>query len=312
MRAARLLLAALLPFEHTRSRRANAGFDATCATSLHEPLLQQLVQVIFNTGMLQNGSVVDCGAHKGGEACYFAELDPMRVVHAVEPIPDNLNDIKQRYGNRTNLQPLHGGLGSVERTVELGAMRRTKTMLVGVSEAPSAKNPSSSSSFQVHRLDGLFERVWHDERLAFGHFDVEGSELDLLQGATATIRRDRPVITVELNVLRTEPTSNIMAMLHSLDYHVLLVPEQCGLNCDCRNVICVPKERPATKALLNRTLPLNPSTKASMEDLQSDLQACVLLGRKDKNKARACALELVGESWLRRAKDRARESRSAG
>ena len=147
---------------------------AHCVTSPHEPILVRLTRVIFTTsGLLLPGSVVDCGAHSGGEACLYATLAPERTVHAVEPLVANLNAIRRTYGSITNLKPFFGALGSSDRLTTIGP--HTGSMLLNVWSQRTVVN-ESSRTFPVRRLDGLFEGVWAGERLAFGHFDVEGSE----------------------------------------------------------------------------------------------------------------------------------------
>ena len=62
-----------------------------CHVSPHERRLRTFLAAIFAThGLLQAGSIVDCGAEKGGEACWLADLAPSRRVHAIEPLASNL------------------------------------------------------------------------------------------------------------------------------------------------------------------------------------------------------------------------------
>ena len=86
--------------------------------------------------------------------------------------------------------------------------------------------------------------AWHGERLGFAHFDVEGGEADVLRGGMETIERDRPVFTVETFVHNhANLTRALLGLLQQLSYRPYLVEEQCGLPVDCRNLLCVPRER---------------------------------------------------------------------
>ena len=237
-----------------------------CATSRHEKRLLAITKALFASKILLPGSVVDGGAHKGGESCYYADLDPTRPVHAVEPLQRNVEVMHFKYSDRPNLLPLRGGLGSVDRTVDLapppsvygGGGVRNSSMLINVFQAPTATNASSSSTtFHVYRLDDLFANQWAPERMAFGHFDVEGSELDVLAGANRTLQRDRPVFTVEVGGMRQATfNSKLMALLAALGYRPYLVDEQCGNNLDCRNLICFPLERLPPASLVVGTIAL--------------------------------------------------------
>ena len=128
--------------------------------------------------------------------------------------------------------------------------------------AVSAPVVPPPGTFRIHRLDSLFLEggPWASERLAFGHFDVEGSELDLLQGAAAVLRRDRPVFTVEQALGDVEGSLSLLRYIESLGFQAHMVPEVCGRNRDCRNFICVPLERPLTDRVLTaNTVPVEAS-----------------------------------------------------
>lgn len=92
-------------------------------------------------------------------------------------------------------------------------------------------------SYAVYPLDALMQQ----ETLAFGHFDVEGGEVELLVGARRTIERDRPMFTVE-----TFPKTNgtrhslLMSAIKELNYNCVMIDEDCGYpRGDCRNMLCV-------------------------------------------------------------------------
>ena len=48
-----------------------------------EPLLRSLIGGLFaESGLVPPGSVIDAGANRGEEACYYAERQPQRLVPA--------------------------------------------------------------------------------------------------------------------------------------------------------------------------------------------------------------------------------------
>ena len=76
------------------------------------------------------------------------------------------------------------------------------------------------------------------QRLGFAHWDVEGMEHDVLVGARKTLRRDRPVFTVEVFV-HTSSTwrrRNLFTEISQSGYEAFLVEEPCGYTIDCRPV----------------------------------------------------------------------------
>ena len=259
---------------------------------------------------------MDAGANSGEEACYYAERS-QRVVHAIEPLASNVAYIKQHYGRHLpNLHTLLGGLGSQSGLVlaERSAIRRCQR---NVGCAPSQSAPGHApgiglqisgtqhvskiinatdevaagpGAFRVHRIDDLFDAakgLWRGERLGFAHFDVEGAELDVLNGARATIARDRPVFTTECFVHNhANDTIELLRAIHELGYRSFLVEEQCGARCRAahtRSAFC-------TSSLIF-TLALGVSESAS--------PACACrntsrLPQPDQRAARASAIDEAG------------------
>ena len=86
------------------------------------------------------------------------------------------------------------------------------------------------------------------------------------------LQRDRPTFTLEL-MLRARQAgttgeftaARLIREVDRLGYQVLFVPEQCGIPTDCRNVICVPKERVARVPALvtQHTVPVDASAEYS-------------------------------------------------
>lgn len=213
--------------------------------------------MLFRSTAILSGSVIDSGAHTGGESCFLADLDQSRTVHAIEPFDTNLASLRDYVKTRPNIALLHGALGSVARRFELSSASHSRTMLHNVA---SAKNATSTSrhAVTVYRIDDRFAA----ERVAFMHLDVEGSEEDALLGATAVIERDRPIFTVETHMANGDAHvaahASLLATLRRLRYRPHIVKEVCGVLQSCRNLIAVPLERVA----------LLPPQVAALQELQ--------------------------------------------
>ena len=127
---------------------------ASCALNPHESLFSFLISEIIVSGMLSRGSIVDCGAHKGGEACLYASLAPARTVHAIEPQGMHISTMTRQYGSYLpNLRPLKGGLGSRDRTASVHGAH-SPSMLLNVHARPDAN--ASSPHINIHKLDTLY------------------------------------------------------------------------------------------------------------------------------------------------------------
>ena len=80
---------------------------ATCGSSEREVILASLMAALFAEGSIPAGSVLDVGANLGDTACTYAAKLPHRVVHAIDPLPKNIERIVNSYGHLSNLHTLH-------------------------------------------------------------------------------------------------------------------------------------------------------------------------------------------------------------
>ena len=195
-------------------------------------------------GLVPPGAVLDAGANNGADSIFLSKLNPERQVVSVEPTRTNVRFIEHetRRHKCSNIEVIHAGLSnasgesSYAQEIERGA---GSTQL---NERTWAHNGGGERiAFNVTTVDALFE----GRALALAHWDVEGMELAVIQGARRTIARDRPFFTVE-----TFPQSSpqryqdLMGAVVRLGYqpHEIL-NETCGSPRDCRNFLCVPSER---------------------------------------------------------------------
>ena len=224
--------------------------------ALSEPLFRAIVGGLFLEARVPNGSIIDAGAHMGFESCYYAGMSPLRTVHAVEPLSSNVAFMKRQYSrSHPNLTPLLGGLGSSTRTLELGRDARrvagVQLSLTRSSYKALDRSPVDDGDRQrgrtvtVRRVDDLFTQRWAGERLGFMHLDVQGGEQDVLRGAMATLMRDQPLFSVELDVQQNHSYSKeLLSIIHDAGYRAVLIEEVCGVNLDCRNILATFPLRP--------------------------------------------------------------------
>ncbi|KAL1528925.1 hypothetical protein AB1Y20_010247 [Prymnesium parvum] len=217
----------------------------SCPTPASELLFNSIVLGLFVEGKVPAGSVVDAGANSGEWACMYAEAQPSRPVHAIDPLEVNIKSISRKFKPLfPNIRARVGGLG--DETVTIVPPSRAANARVGNAASLESHRMGTvwrcaSTAFTMLRLDDLFA----NETLGFAHLDVEGGELAALRGGARVIQRDRravPVLTVELHVHQDPAyTHELLSFLKSLQYTVLLVEEVCGFRYDCRNLLALPK-----------------------------------------------------------------------
>jgi FkbM family methyltransferase len=163
--------------------------------------------------------VLDVGAHIGIHAMYMAQLMKNRgQVYAFEAWPDNFHQLQENISlNRSHaVKPVHLAVTAGSSTVSF-TQGRTSGM-------HHVSEPGESTSFVVEGidLDSFCESNGVAPSLLL--VDVEGNELDVLEGARATLGRYRPKLILEHHgqgdkieaALREIPYSNIQV----IDRHV--------------------------------------------------------------------------------------------
>jgi FkbM family methyltransferase len=156
----------------------------------------------YESFLRPGGVVVDVGAHSGTHLEHFLRIvgNTGRVI-AFEPLPD-----------------LHAGL--VERFRPDGVTLAVHQMAIGRTRIPSANfvraegslpesglrervynAPSTVSprgiTVEVETLDRVIQRE-QPSRIDYVKMDIEGGELDAIEGGMETIARFRPIISVEI------------------------------------------------------------------------------------------------------------------
>ena len=151
--------------------------------------------------------VLEVGANIG----YYAlmEASRCRKIYAIEPHPENVARLKRNIelNGYENIEVQHGGFGEVDGTLKLYTSE--------LSNWHTAKeNPGSGSDFievDCHRID-TFAKA--HEAPTFIKMDVEGFELQVLRGATETLKTVRHLfIELHGSLLAEEEIREVLDMI---------------------------------------------------------------------------------------------------
>jgi FkbM family methyltransferase len=208
--------------------------NSHCDWPKTELVLNNVVYALLKDDLLPKGDILDVGAYHGHWACLYACFDPTRKVHAVDPSPQNVQDMKCSYPNM--LKHNYGVsdyLGNMTVVITSGFIKPIS--------APRKDGDSEPITIPVSTLDALFSS-W-GSRAGFLHIDVEGYEINAIRGAKDVLTRDRPMVTVEMHVVGDKETNlRLVQELQKMKYKVFMINEICGTRKDCRNFLCVPDE----------------------------------------------------------------------
>ncbi|MCR8723708.1 FkbM family methyltransferase [Frigidibacter sp. ROC022] len=141
----------------------------------------------------KRASILDVGANVGNHALFFALFHDARRIIVVEPNPLALEPLVANVlGNRLDhvIQLQYLGFGLADRD-EAGFSMKPHDRNLGATRMFAG----TDGPFSVRRGDGVFPRARPD----LVKIDVEGMEMQVLEGLEALIARARPVLMVEVN-----------------------------------------------------------------------------------------------------------------
>lgn len=160
--------------------------------------------------------VLDIGANIGNHSVFFALFCDVVEVVAFEP-QKTCGDVFMR---NVALNHLEDKVRLQDRALgaEVGKMSIVRTQSANSGGVTFRADPSGA--YDVTTLDACaFDRI------DFLKIDVEGAQLDVLRGGQETLRRDKPVIWVEMNSMqgqdgydRKREIDEPIALLSSLGY----------------------------------------------------------------------------------------------
>jgi FkbM family methyltransferase len=139
------------------------------------------------------GTAVDVGANQGFFAYAFSRIAAR--VEAFEPNPDYAAFARAMLGSRARVHTVALSNTSGEAEFVVPVSEQGMALHLGGTLKPAADQQGPTQRFQVEvrTLDSYAFRDVHAIKI-----DVEGSEMEVLEGARETIRRDRPTLIVEL------------------------------------------------------------------------------------------------------------------
>jgi len=158
--------------------------------------------------------IIDMGANIGYNTLIFSEYGP---VHSFEPVYHSIVD-KNAEVNRTNhdINVYPCALSNEKRIDEIflpsrGCQSNTQINYGGTSFHPTDDMKGEGILVKCERLDDIYEGVPSIIKI-----DVEGHELQALQGAKETIKKHMPMILIEIH--NFTPDTEVHRFLKELGY----------------------------------------------------------------------------------------------
>lgn len=179
--------------------------------------------------------VIDIGGHIGTHALNLSRLvGDAGMVYVFEPQVKMFCElaINMHLNRCTNVKMFHNALGAQEKWIEMAIPDEAWKKCFGDDLVNEGHGVVRELSPNLHadrakmiRLDDL-----NLNNVSFIKIDVEGSEREVIEGAMATIKRNKPVMVVE--IFQNQDRARTMQMIENLGY--------VGLNMSSNDFIFIP------------------------------------------------------------------------
>jgi FkbM family methyltransferase len=183
-------------------------------------------EIDFHRALAQPGTIVDAGAHDGRLTLPLAALPGVRVL-AFEPLPASFARLRASVGSAGNVtlrpEALSDRAGSVTLSVpRVGGVAQEEWASIAKDYDEIAQDDPRVDGIDRWTVPTLPLDSLGPRDVTAMKIDVEGAEEEVLRGAIETLRRCRPVLSIEIEE-RHRPGSTIAVptLLRPLGYRGL-------------------------------------------------------------------------------------------
>ena len=172
----------------------------------------------FMDAIQTEGDILDVGANIGVMTYHLASRFKDRTIIAIEPMPDNFSILKRIIdkNNLTNVELVPSAVGDKKAVLKMVLPLNGKVKMQGlahvVHDSIDEWNEGEQIDVNCERLDDIAK----GKKIAGIKMDIENFEYFALVGATELLKRDKPVVYLEL--WENENRDKCFEFLRSLNY----------------------------------------------------------------------------------------------
>lgn len=188
----------------------------------HEPIGTELIKGLLRDGMV----AIDIGSNIG----YYVLLESRQIgehgrIIAIEPAPRNIELLTRNIALNAlrGVTVVEGAVGDRDGlgTLHISHLSNLHSMY------PSEATEQGTVEVKMYRLDTLVQNL-QLRRVDFVRMDIEGYEVNALDGMLETLKKYKPQLVIELHPLRVEGRKivSLLRVLKSLGYEAKHVVER--------------------------------------------------------------------------------------
>jgi FkbM family methyltransferase len=239
---------ALRPFTHASIRWRKKQL---------EPGISKLVSRIAKKldNQKDGGWFFDIGANIGLYSWEVRQVCPLRKILAFEPDPKNfkLMEITQKEANLQNLKICNTALSN--QVGDVLFLQDTLTSATGCVEGKDKpwieqylNSPANEIRVKTNTLDSVFS---DDKTPSLIKIDVEGHEIEVLQGGRNTLSEAKPLLIIESFPPKQ---SSVLSLLGKLGYNSMDADRHASINPKTTNLFAWHPQGPLTEATIRKLI----------------------------------------------------------
>ena len=169
-----------------------AGYKFSGDYNLHPFIDLKLSEKDFE--YIKNKDIIDAGAFTGDTSIPLSKFTD-KNIYAFEPFKESFDLLKKNIedNNMENIVPINKSLGNIngERTLYI-----SKNNVQGVTSDSNIRQYDKELKVSEVTVDKFVEE--NSLNVGFITIDVEGAEMDLLEGAINTIKNQKPILFISI------------------------------------------------------------------------------------------------------------------
>lgn len=164
------------------------------------PDFERVLRLSYESFLRDDSVILDVGANIGTHLEHFVRIAERGRVIAFEPLPDIYQSLVERFRPDGGALTVHNLALSDQPAPEASFVRANGSLSESGLRQREYNDPAAVSPSTISvRVDTIDNVIQADDpgRVSYIKMDIEGAELHALRGATRTLERYRPMISVE-------------------------------------------------------------------------------------------------------------------